>query len=245
MGKTSGILWLMTARSGSKSVPHKNIKPLGGLPLLAYRLKSAAAIADPADIWISTDSPEYAAIAASHGAIAPFLRPAELSTDNAKSSDVVLHAMDWAESHGREYAAVCVLEPTSPFIHARHLREAAERLLADPRAENIVAVRHVRPSTVFVQPMETYLATLAENIRRSAITRRQDEKIEVTPSGGFYIAKWDSFRKHASFYTDFTMPYLVPDESALEIDEPVDWAWAEFMIDRKLIDLGKVFGTAP
>lgn len=244
MEKTEGILWLMTARSGSKSVPHKNVKPLGGLPLLAYRLKSAAAIADSRDIWISTDSPEYARIAEAHGASAPFLRPEGLATDTAKSSDVVLHAMDWADRNGRKFAAVCVLEPTSPFIHARHLREAAAMLLADPKAENIVAVRHVRPSTLYVQPMGPYLDILAENIRRSAITRRQDEQVEVTPSGGFYIAKWDSFRKHQSFYTDFTMPYLVPDESALEIDEPVDWAWAEFMIDRKLIDLGKVFGTA-
>jgi len=237
-----GILWLMTARSGSKSIPHKNIKPLGGLPLLAHRILSAAAIADPADIWISTDSGEYADIARAHGATAPFLRPAELATDAAKSSDVVLHAMDWAESQGRKYSAVCVLEPTSPFIYARHLREAADRLLADPGSENIVAVRQVRPSTLFVQPMAKYLDILAENIRRSAVTRRQDEPIEVTPSGGFYIAKWDSFRRKQSFYTDRTLPFLVPDECALEIDEPVDWDWAEFLIDRKRVDMAAVHG---
>src|SRR4051812_27981098 len=141
MANTGKVLWLMTARAGSKSIPHKNIKPLGGLPLLAHRILSAGAIARPEDIWISTDSQEYADIARAHGAAAPFLRPAELASDTAKSSDVVLHAMDWAESHGRSYSAVCVLEPTSPFIYARHLKEAAARLLDDPEAENIVAVR--------------------------------------------------------------------------------------------------------
>ncbi|MBW8889350.1 MAG: acylneuraminate cytidylyltransferase family protein [Fibrobacteres bacterium] len=242
MAKTDGVLWLMTARSGSKSIPHKNIKPLGGLPLLAHRIISANAIARPEDIWISTDSAEYADIACSRGASAPFLRPPDLASDTAKSSDVVLHAMDWAESHGRSYSAVCVLEPTSPFIYARHLKEAADRLQADKDSENIVAVRQVRPSTVFVQPMTRYLDVLAENIRRSAITRRQDEQIEVTPSGGFYIAKWDSFRRNKSFYTDLTLPFLVPDECALEIDEPVDWDWAEFMIDRKRVDMDAVHG---
>jgi N-acylneuraminate cytidylyltransferase/CMP-N,N'-diacetyllegionaminic acid synthase len=242
MAKMQGVLWLMTARSGSKSIPHKNIKTLGGLPLLAHRILSAAAIADPADIWISTDSREYADIARAHGATAPFLRPAELATDAAKSSDVVLHAMDWAESQGRSYSAVCVLEPTSPFIYARHLREAAEALLADPGSENIVAVRQVRPSTLFVQPMTRYLDILAENIRRSAVTRRQDEQIEVTPSGGFYIAKWEGFRRNQSFYTDRTLPFLVPDECALEIDEPMDWDWAEFLIDRKRVDMAAVHG---
>jgi CMP-N,N'-diacetyllegionaminic acid synthase len=242
MEKMDSVLWLLTARSGSKSVPHKNIKTLGGLPLLAHRALSAASLADAAHILISTDSREYADIAKAHGATAPFLRPAELATDTAKSSDVVLHAMDWAEAQGRRYAALCVLEPTSPFIYARHLREAAGRLLADPQAENIVAVRQVRPSTLFVQPLDPYLDTLAENIRRSAVSRRQDERIEVTPSGGFYIAKWESFRRHGTFYTDRTLPFLVPDECALEIDEPMDWAWAEFMIDRKVVDMDQVHG---
>ncbi len=236
------ILWLVTARSGSKSIPHKNIKLLGGLPLLAHRLLSAAAIAEPGDIWISTDSRDYADIAKAHGASVPFLRPPELSGDTAKSSDVVLHAMDWAERAGKRYAAVCVLEPTSPFIYAGQLRAAAAKLLDSPGAENIVAVRHVRPSTHEVQAMGPYLDILAERIRHTAITRRQDEAVEVTPSGGFYIAKWESFRRNQGFYTDLTMPYLVPDQCALEIDEPMDWAWAEFLVEKKLVDMEKVHG---
>lgn len=236
------VLWLLTARMGSKGIPDKNIKLLGGLPLLAHRIRSACAIANCANIWISTDSREYADIARAHGATAPFLRPEKLATDEAKSTDVVLHAMDWAEAHGFTYSSICVLEPTSPFIYARHLHEAVVRLLTNREAENIVAVRQVRPSTLFVQPMTPYLDLLAENIRRSAVTRRQDEQIEVTPCGGFYIAKWESFRKHRTFYTDRTLPFLVPDECALEIDEPVDWDWAEFMINQKRVDMPAVHG---
>jgi len=235
------VLWLITARSGSKSIPHKNIKMLGGLPLLAYRVKSARAIAGQEDVWISTDSQEYAGIAQSFGATVPFIRPEQLATDNAKSVDVVMHAMDRAEKVDKKYAAIGLLEPTSPFITAEQLYQAVKQLFADQEAENIVAVRKVRPSTFYVQQETRYLDILANNIKQHGILRRQDEKPEITPSGGFYIAKWNSFKANKSFYTDKTLPYLVPDIHGLEIDETIDWLWAEFLIKEGIIKQSDIF----
>ncbi len=229
------VLWLVAARSGSKSVPHKNIRELGGCPLLAYRIKTAAAIAAPEDIWISTDSQEYADIAREYGAVVPFLRPAELSGDSAKSVDVVLHAMDWAERMGRKYHAIGLLEPTSPFVPSRELAAAAAALLANVEAEAVVAVRQVRPSTFYVQEESRYLDVVARNIRQASVLRRQDEKREITPSGGFYIAKWDSFKKERSFYTEKTLSWLLQDQNSLEIDEPIDWLWAQFLLEKKVV----------
>lgn len=240
------ILWLITARSGSKSIPGKNIKNLAGRPLLAYRVLSALAIAKPEDVWISTDSKEYADIAKNLGAKAPFLRPPELATDTASSIDVVLHAMDFAEKSGKRYDVLALLEPTSPFITSRQLSDAANQLIKNPNAENIVAVRNVRPSSFVVQEKSEYLDVLARRFSEQKISRRQEEKEEITPSGGFYMAKWEQFRKNKDFYTEKTLAYLVPDINALEIDEPMDWVWAEFLFKENLIsenEICKSFGN--
>jgi CMP-N-acetylneuraminic acid synthetase len=231
------VLWVLAARSGSKSVPHKNIKPLAGVPLLSYRIKSALAFADKEDVIISTDSEHYAEIAESFGAKVPFIRPAELASDTAKSVDVVLHAMKWAESTGKIYDAVGLLEATSPFITSKQLMEAVNVLFGEEDAENIVAVREARPSTFFIQLYEKYLTKLAHNIASQGALRRQEEKQEVTPSGGFYISKWDIFKQKKTFYSDRTLAFLVPDINGLEIDETLDWLWAEFLIEKKIIDI--------
>lgn len=234
---TPKVLWLVTARSGSKGLPGKNVKPLGGRPLLAHRVVSAREIAPKEDVWISTESAEYARIAESFGASAPFLRPEELATDSAKSADVALHAMRFAETAGRKYGAIAVLEPTSPFITSAELFGAAELLFSDPKADAVVATRRVRPSTFYVQEESRYLDKVARNIASAGALRRQDEKPEITMSGGFYIAKWEFFKKHATFYSERTLAYTVPNLHGLEIDEPADWAWAEYLVEKGLAGL--------
>lgn len=230
-------LWLVTARAGSKSILDKNVRLLGGRPLLAHRILSALEIAPPEDVWISTDSAEYARIAESFGARVPFLRPAELASDAAKSADVAVHAMRWAEKEGRRYDAIAILEPTSPFVTSAELAQGVSMLFADPQADAVVATRLVRPSTFFVQPESLYLDKLARNIASQGALRRQDEKPDITPSGGFYIARWDFFLEKRTFYTEKTLSCLVPDLHGLEIDEPTDWAWAEFLVERRLVPL--------
>lgn len=235
------ILWLITARAGSKSITNKNIKLLAGYPLLAYRIKSALSFSDSTDVWISTDSREYANIAEFHGATVPFLRPAELSTDSASSVDVVLHAMHHAAKHNKKYDAIGLLEPTSPLITYTQIREASHQLIDDKEAENSVAVRIVRPHTFFVQEQDKYLTVLAERFSNSVKWRRQDRKDEVTPSGGFYIAKWRAFLQNKTFYTPKTIPILVPELNGIEIDEPIDWAWAEFILEKGLVKRGDIY----
>lgn len=228
-------LWLIAARSGSKGIKNKNIKLLAGTPLLAYRINAALKLSNPEDVWVSTDSNEYAKIAERYGASVPFLRPPFLATDTAKSEGVVLHAIEWAESAGKKYDAVGLLEPTSPFIRSSSLAAAADRLFMEEDAENIVAVRTVRPSTFYVQEEAKYLVVIAKNIAAKGVLRRQDEKIEITPSGGFYISKWDAFKRNNTFYTSKTLSYRVSAFEGLEIDEPIDWDFAEFLMEKNKI----------
>jgi len=227
--KNIKVLWLVAARSGSKSVPHKNIRLLNGLPLLAYRIKSALKSDYPQEVWISTDSEEYAQLAKSNGAEVPFLRPVELAQDHSNSVDVVLHAMNYAKEHNFEFDFIGLLEPTSPFISAKQLNEAIIQLANTVGAHSIVAVKESRPNTIFIQDDAPYLDVLAENLAEFSKIGRQEFKKQITPSGGFYIAKWDAFLIDKSFYTKKTLAFLVNEIAALEIDEPIDFLFADFI----------------
>jgi CMP-N,N'-diacetyllegionaminic acid synthase len=227
------ILWLIAARSGSKSIPHKNIKLLGEHPLLSYRINSVLNSNNKYDLWISTDSPKYALIAENYGAEVPFIRPEELSLDNSSSMDVVLHAMEYANKEGREYDCIGLLEPTSPFIKSRDIDKAVNLLLDNEEASSIVAVKESRPHKIFIQNDSKYLVELSENLNEiNNLTRQAFEK-EITPSGGFYISKWDVFLQKKTFYTSQTLSYEVDEISGLEIDELIDWDFAEFIIKNK------------
>ena len=112
----SKIVALIPARSGSKGVPGKNIKPLAGFPLIAYSIKAALKSELIDRVIVSTDSEEYANIAREYGAEVPFLRPSELSGDKAADTDFFKHAIDWfIENEGEVPEYFAHLRPTTPL----------------------------------------------------------------------------------------------------------------------------------
>jgi len=234
------VLFLIPARSGSKGVQDKNIKELFGIPLLAIRGLSALKLTAAEHIWLSTDSEHYAEIGRKYNITVPFIRPSNLADDTSTSADVVLHAMNFADQQGYAYKMVALLEPTSPFVYSAYLQEAIAELSANKDASAIVATKEVEVASTFIQPQSKYLDVLAENLRKAKTMRRQDFKNEITPAGGFYIAKWDHFLTHKTFYTDNTLSYLLPTENALEIDHMIQFHWAEYMVEKAIIDIKKI-----
>lgn len=235
------ILWLITARSGSKSIPDKNIKLLGGYPLISYRIKSALNTKFTKDVWVSTDSELYAKISKEFGATIPYIRPDLLASDESSSVDVVLHSMDFAIKSNLKYEYIGLLEPTSPFIYSELLDEAIAYLDSNSNASAIVATRESRPNSVFVQNDNVFLTDLASNLKSLRKIGRQSFCKEITPSGGFYISKWNDFIKNRTFYSENTLSFLVDDISGLEIDEPLDWQFAEFIVEKQIFDIKKIF----
>lgn len=235
------VLWLIPARSGSKSIPNKNIKLLGGIPLMNYRINSSIKTKVSSETWVSTDSSQYSEIAEKVGASVPFLRPAELSTDTASSSDVVIHAMNYAQDNSFEFEFIGLLEPTSPFITSDVLDRAINFLMDSDQATSIVAVKENRPNSIFVQEDDIFLKRLSRNLNGLKKLVRQSFKKEITPSGGFYISRWDSFLEAKTFYTENTMSFMVNDIEAIEIDEPIDWLFAEFILREELFNNKNVF----
>ena len=234
------ILWLITARAGSKSIKNKNIKLLNGIPLIEYRIKSALSISKKENVWVSTDSEEYASIARKAGATVPFIRPRKLANDTATSNDVVLHAMDCAEKLGLNFSYIGLLQPTSPFVYSSDLLSALIQLRENDTAYSIVSVKESRPNTFSIQDDSEFLDTLSKRFKKKKLVGRQQFTKQITPSGGFYISKWHKFRLEKTFYTKKTLAYLMTDECSLDIDEPIDWDLAEFFIKNKVVNTDKI-----
>src|SRR6201995_2247136 len=150
MADTAQVLFLLVGRGGSKGLPGKNLREIGGLSLIGYKAIAARRSRHCTRLIVSSDSAEIRNEAKSHGAEGLFERPAELSNDTASSNDVVLHAMDWIEAHEkRRYDAIMLLEPSSPFARPENFDEAIELFVAR-KASLVVGMRETEVASVFV-----------------------------------------------------------------------------------------------
>ncbi len=145
------VLALIPARSGSKSVTHKNIRKIAGKPMIAYSIEHAIGSKYINRIIVSTDSEEYATIAREYGAETPFLRPAEYATDTALDIEVFEHALTWLkENEGYEPDVVVQLRPTYPIRNVSDIDTMIEMMIKDPEIDSI---RTLAPATEVAHKM--------------------------------------------------------------------------------------------
>lgn len=130
------------ARSGSKGVPNKNILMLNGLTLLERAIKTAAESEVFDDIFVSTDSHEYAEIASSAGGTVPYLRPPELARDTTKTIDVLLELLNYLKINDAQ-TVIFLLQVTTPFRSANHIKESAELLNSSHFTSSLMSIKEV------------------------------------------------------------------------------------------------------
>lgn len=130
------VVAIIPARGGSKGLPRKNIRPLLGKPLIAYTIEAATQCPLVDRVVVSTDDPEIAEVARQWGGDVPFLRPAELATDDALMEPVLKHAVEWLEAHGCPVDIVVFLQPTDLFRKRWMLEDAVRALLDDPELDS-------------------------------------------------------------------------------------------------------------
>jgi N-acylneuraminate cytidylyltransferase/CMP-N,N'-diacetyllegionaminic acid synthase len=235
------VLFVLVARGGSRGLPRKNLLRLGGLSLVALKAIAARRSGVCSRLIVSSDDPEIQDEARRYGADVPFDRPAELATDGAPTSAVVLHAMSEVErARDGPYEAVMVLEPSSPFARPSDLADAV-RLMREKSATLVVGVRRVDVSSVFVGPLdaEGRITAIIDKMRGLRDVRRQAFEPEYTPNGTFYLARWDALKRTGDLYHDRERSYglVMPYEYSIEIDELRHYRYAEFLVDRGDIDL--------
>lgn len=226
------ILALIPARAGSKRIPNKNIRNLGGQPLINWTIEAATGIPEIIDCLVSTDSPKIAEIARNAGALVPWLRPSELATDIASTIDVCLHAANWYEQEKGKIDCLLLLQPTSPFRNKLTIIRAIEKFKNDKNTQIIsVSPTQFNPSWCFTLVNER-LEPLIKSEKMH--TRSQDCPSAYEINGSIYISDLENLRKHRTFLTPKTIALIVNDKrESLDIDTEDDWSYAEFLLMRE------------
>jgi N-acylneuraminate cytidylyltransferase len=221
------ILAAIPARGGSKGIPGKNLRPLGGKPLLTRAIELARAAGVFGRVLVTTDSEAMAALARQAGAEAPFLRPADLARDDTPMLPVVQHAVRYVMAEGWSPDIVVLLQPTAPFRRVDDLGHALDLLQSSPGADSVVSVEEIPShySPHYAMKVETgkLLPFLPEGAR---VTRRQDAPKAYTRNGQFYVMRRTTLLEQNSFYGRHCLPFVTA-HKAVNLDTPDDWAEAE------------------
>lgn len=223
-------LVIIPARGGSKGIPHKNIKPLGGKPLIYYTIDVARAVVDDSDICVSTDDPEIIRCVQDYGLKVPFVRPAELATDTAGTYEVLLHAIDFYERQGRNYDTVLLLQNTSPFRTAGQVKEAMA--LYNPEIDMVVSVKECSANPYYCVFEETNDGFLHICKGDGNITRRQDAPKVYEYNGAIYYMNTKIVKTTPLSKMQRRVKYVMDNRSSLDLDTMWDWQMAEMIIEQ-------------
>lgn len=228
----SKTLFLITARGGSKGVPGKNIKPLNGKPLLLYTLEAVRHLTADEHICLSTDSLQIKGVAEDYGLEVPFIRPAELADDSTGTYEVILHALNYYLEKGRKYESVVLLQPTSPFRTAEHIIDALKIFTSD--IDMVVSVSETQDNPYFNLFEEDEAGYLRKAIEARYVTRQECPEV-YSYNGAIYIINTTSLL--SASLNDFkkVRKYVMPQNASVDIDTMLDWQWAEFLIEKKLV----------
>ncbi len=220
-----GNIAIITARSGSKGLPDKNIRELCGKPLLAYSIECALRSGQFAKVFVSTDSEKYAEIAAHFGADASFLRSEETSGDMAGSWDVVREVVNRFEQKGEFFDRIMLLQPTSPLRTVSDIRNSF-LLMEEKGANSVVSVCEMEHSPLWSNTLGEDLCM--DNFRRENYCdiRRQELPIYYRLNGAVFLIKRGELEqpqmlRHKSY------AYIMPTERSIDIDTEFDFKIAE------------------
>ena len=230
------VLAIVTARSGSKGLPNKNIRNLGGRPLLAWPILAAMGSSYVDKILLSTDSEMYAEIGKSHGASVPFLRPNNLANDKASSIDVVIHALDYLSERNEVYDYILLLEPTSPLTEASDIDSAIlalESTSGKASAAVGVSLMETQHPAFSVEMSENSFISPLISGSFDAMPRRQDLKPIYALDGSLYLSSVEALYSQKSFCHGKTLGMIFDRYKSFEVDDLVDFLCIEAVLEYR------------
>ena len=238
MRNRSRLLAVIPARGGSKGLPGKNLRPFGGLPLIAHTILFARMCPEIDRCIVSTDAPEIAEVARQFGAEVPFMRPPELAHDDTPLWPVVRHAVDVLERRdGMRFDAVLLLDPTSPARDVEDLTGALRRLRESPEADGVIGVSQpvFNPIWHCVVERDGWMADLIEAGRH--FDRRQDVPAVYRINGSLYLWRAAFVRTQEASWrrAGRYLIYEIPERRAMSIDTELEFDQAELLVKHGLI----------
>jgi N-acylneuraminate cytidylyltransferase len=227
------ILGIIPARGGSKGIPGKNIKLLGGKPLLEYTVEAAKASKLLSRVILSSDDKEIIAVAEQLGLEVPFIRPSNLAQDNTPSIEVVKQALKFFEENGEKFDAVCLLQVTTPFREHELIDRAIGKFIKG-NFDSLISVREVpaeyNPHWVFEEKEGKLKISTGEN---EIISRRQELPKAFHRDGAIYITRTSEILENNSLYGNKIGFIDTTGSPYVNIDEPADWKLAEGLLKMK------------
>lgn len=211
------VLAIIPARGGSKEILRKNIREVGGRPLIGWTIEEAKKSRYIDRLILSSDDAEIIGIAKSLGCEAPFVRPASLSQDDTPGIDPVLHALEELP----DYDIAILLQATSPLRNVSDIDGCIEYLI-DEQANVCVSVTLAQqnPHWMYTLTGNGIIHPLLPNLK--TVSRRQDLPEAYILNGAIFIAFRNWLTKHKSFLADETLGYVMPADRSLDIDSNLD-----------------------
>lgn len=226
-------LFLITARGGSKGIPHKNIKPLNGKPLIYFSIDVARQFVSDEDICVSTDGDDVIKCVENYGLKVPFRRPSELASDTAGSYEVILHAVQFYEKLGRHYDNIVLLQPTSPFRTKTDVEMCISKYSSD--CDMVMSVKLASSNPYYDIFEEDVNGNLVISKGDGKITRRQEAPKCYEVNGAVYVINIASLKsRHMNVFKRIRF-YEMSEERSVDLDTMLDWKYAELLIQEGLV----------
>jgi CMP-N,N'-diacetyllegionaminic acid synthase len=220
-------LVVIPARGGSKGLPGKNIKLLGGKPLIQYTIEAAREVFPDNIICVSTDDMEIKCVAEKLGLKVPFIRPDELATDQAGTYEVLLHAISFYENIGYTPDTLVLLQATSPFRTGIHIREGLA--LFEEKIEMVVSVREAKANPYYTLYEESAYGFLQKS-KYGSFARRQDCPKVWEINGALYIMNAQAMKsRHINDFSKI-VKYVMNEWDSIDIDSHFDFFLAENLL---------------
>lgn len=227
------VLGVVTARKGSKGLPGKNTKILGGRPLVEYTLAAAKQSKKITDLIVSTNCELVKGCAERLGVRVPFLRPLELSTDTSLHIDVLTHALMFMEAQScKKYDLIVTLQPTSPFRKIGEIDNTIDTLIRN-KTDSAVTVCEVG-SWEHISKMKTLVGNLLYPVAADFTSDGPRQRLArlFRRSGSVYVSTRDCIINKKSLYGASTAAYVCDENFSVDIDGPKDWVVAEYIYEQ-------------
>ncbi len=226
------VIVIIPARAGSKGIPGKNIRKLNGKPLLSYSVEAAQKVFRNNQILLSTDSAEMLEIGNSYGIIADQLRPKALAGDKTPMRDVLLHEIKRQEKSF--LSRLLLLQPTCPFRDKTDLENLIG--LWDENIDMVVSV-YDSDSNPYYNLFEENQSGFLEKSKPGNYTDRQSCPKVYKYNGNMYLININSLEKQHMSEFSRIKKYEMSKEKSIDMDKQIDWKFAEFMLEEKLVTL--------
>lgn len=200
--------------------------------MLYYSIDIARQLTTDDNICLSTDSRKIIRLAESYGLSVPFTRPSYLATDSAGSYETLLHAYNYYKKNGKKFEVMVLLQPTSPFRTARHIREAME--LYSNKVDMVVSVCKSKANPYY-NLYEDSNGGFIRPSKQNTSVRRQAAPAVYMLNGAIYVINIKSMLKNPLHKFAKVVKYEMDEISSTDIDTMLDWNWAEFLIKKKFV----------